>query len=258
MNWIDTHAHLYADEFNEDRKEMIQRAFDAGVHRIFLPNIDLKSIDGMLSIVQDYPGQIFPMIGLHPCDVGADFNQTLSEMEALLEKQNPYVAIGEIGIDLYWDKTTLETQQKAFKRQIEWGLKYNKPIVIHSREATEEIIEILSLPEYKDSFGIFHCFSGNEEQAKLIIDLGFLLGIGGVLTYKNSKLREVLQTIPLDKLVLETDSPYLTPVPYRGKRNESCYIPIIGEALAMTKGIGIEEVAAATSNNALKIFGIEK
>lgn len=253
MKFIDTHTHLYAKQFDEDRDEMMQRAFANKVEAFYLPNIDSSSIEGMLELEQTYPSQCFAMMGLHPCSVKENYKEELAIVKEWLDKR-PFVAIGEIGIDLYWDKTFFEQQKEAFLTQVEWAKELDIPIVIHSRESTSIIIELLR--EVKDDRikGIFHCFGGSEEEAEAIIDLGFLLGIGGVLTFKKSGLANTLASVDLKHIVLETDSPYLAPVPYRGKRNESSYIIHVAEKLATMKQIGLDEVARITTENAITLF----
>lgn len=254
MNWIDTHAHVYLPAFEEDQNEWIERAKAQGIKKIFLPNIDLESIPRMLTLEAREPSFFIPMMGLHPCDVKDDYEQVLAEMEAWWDKRD-FAAVGEIGIDLYWDKTTLPIQQKAFIRQIEWALKKDKPIVIHARESFKEIFEILD--EYKDSglTGIFHCFTGSIQDAQKIMNYKtFMMGIGGVVTYDRAKIMKVLTDVPAEFLVMETDSPFLPPVPHRGQRNESSYIPIIAQKIAEAKNMRIEDVAAITTANANKIF----
>lgn len=254
MRLIDTHAHLYLDKFEKDRPEVMQRAFDEGVERIYLPNIDSHSIDDMLELEKAYPNRCFPMMGLHPCSVQADFEKELSVVESWLEKR-PFAAVGEIGIDLYWDKTYFEQQKEAFLRQIEWAKSLNLPIVIHSREATDVIIELLSGVKDDALKGIFHCFTGTLDQAHAITEMGFLLGIGGVLTFKNSGLDQTLKEVALQHIVLETDAPYLSPVPYRGKRNESSFVLYVARKLAEIKGERLEKIADITTQNALALFG---
>lgn len=253
MTFTDTHTHLYSEQFNSDRTAMIEAAIAQGVRTFYLPNIDHESIDGMLQLEQQFTGQCLPMMGLHPCSVNADYQRELDIVKQWLDKRR-FAAIGEIGIDLYWDKTFFKEQEIAFRQQIDWALESGYTISIHCRSAFDEIYAILkSYPKLPKS--IFHCFSGNTEQAKLIIALGnFKLGIGGVVTFKNSGLDKVVEDIGLEHLVLETDAPYLAPVPHRGKRNESAYIPLIAEKIASIKGISIEEVASVTSQNALDIF----
>lgn len=251
--FIDTHTHLYSEEFNTDRTHIIKKAITSGVKKMYLPNIDSTSIEGMLQLEKEFPVNCFAMMGLHPCSVNENVESELKLVEEWLGKRK-FCAVGEIGIDLYWDKTFFEQQKMAFKKQIDWALKYELPIVIHCRDAFDEIFEILSsynkLPK-----GIFHCFSGNLEQANKIISLNkFKLGIGGVVTFKNSGLDKVVEQIDMSHLVLETDSPYLAPVPFRGKRNESGYLVMIAEKVAALKNLSIAEVAEVTSNNADKIF----
>lgn len=253
MNWIDTHAHLYGEEFSADRTAMVERALAAGVSRLYLPNIDSTSIEGMLALEAQFPDSCFAMMGVHPCYINENVEQELSVVRKWLAER-PFKAIGEIGLDFYWDTTYREQQYHAFRSQLELAREYNLPVAIHSRESTRECIdEVKALQDGRLS-GVFHCFSGTLEEAKEIIDLGFYLGIGGVVTFKKSGLDKILEDIDLQYVVLETDAPYLAPVPYRGKRNESAYIPLIGEKIADVKNLKIEEVAAITTNNALKLF----
>jgi TatD DNase family protein len=253
--FIDTHTHLYDEQFDSDRKTSIQQAIDQGVEKMYLPNCDSSTIEGMLEVEKAFPSHCFAMMGLHPCYVKENVHDELSVMEAWLTKRT-FSAIGEIGLDYHWDKTYINEQKKAFRTQIEWSLQYNRPIVIHTREATKDTIEIVKEYAPKGVRGVFHCFSGSVETARQIIDLGFYLGIGGVLTYKNAGLQEVVQLIDLKHIVLETDAPYLSPVPHRGKRNESSYTLFIAEKLANLKGIDLTTVANITTENALKLFGI--
>jgi TatD DNase family protein len=253
MTLIDTHAHLYAEEFVEDRTEMIQRALAAGVQEVFLPNIDSTSIEGMLQLEQDFPGHCYAMMGLHPCYVKENYQEELATVKHWLD-QRTFCAIGEIGIDLYWDKTFVKEQEEAFLTQVEWAKQFDLPIVIHSRESMDLILDLLRPVQHPRLRGIFHCFTGTKSQAEAAIELGFLLGIGGVLTYKNSNLGQELEGISLEYLVLETDAPYLTPVPFRGKRNESAHVKLVAEKLAAFKGASVEEVAAITTENARKLF----
>lgn len=254
MSFIDTHAHLYAEQFDEDREEMMQRALAAGVEQFFLPNIDSSSIEAMLRLEQAYPDRCFPMMGLHPCSVNANYKQELKIVEQWLNKRS-FVAVGEIGIDLYWDKTFFEEQKTAFIQQTHWALERQLPIVIHSRESTEILIDLLGSLQDGNLSGIFHCFGGSVEEAKAIIDLGFYLGIGGVLTFKKSGLAQTLESIDLKHLVLETDAPYLAPTPFRGKRNESAYLLKVAEKLAEVKGLPLEEIGRITAKNAQAVFG---
>ncbi|HQW46648.1 MAG: TatD family hydrolase [Bacteroidetes bacterium] len=253
--FIDTHTHLYDEQFDSDRKTSIQQAIDQGVEKMYLPNCDSSTIEGMLEVEKAFPSHCFAMMGLHPCYVKENVHDELSVMETWLTKRT-FSAIGEIGLDYHWDKTYINEQKKAFRTQIEWSLQYNRPIVIHTREATKDTIEIVKEYAPKGVRGVFHCFSGSVETARQIIDLGFYLGIGGVLTYKNAGLQEVVQLIDLKHIVLETDAPYLSPVPHRGKRNESSYTLFIAEKLANLKGIDLTTVANITTENALKLFGI--
>lgn len=253
MNWIDTHAHLYGEEFSADRTVTVERALAAGVSRLYLPNIDSTSIEGMLALEAQFPDNCFAMMGVHPCYINENVEQELSVVREWLAKR-PFKAIGEIGLDFYWDTTYREQQYHAFRSQLELAREYNLPVAIHSRESTRECIdEVKALQDGRLS-GVFHCFSGTLEEAKEIIDLGFYLGIGGVVTFKKSGLDKILEDIDLQYVVLETDAPYLAPVPYRGKRNESAYIPLIGEKIADVKNLKIADVAAMTTNNALKLF----
>ena len=255
MFLTDTHTHLYSSEFETDRKQVVERAIAAGVKKLFLPNIDSSSISGMLSVCNDFPENCFAMMGLHPTSVKENYEEELAVVKDWLGKHK-FCAIGEIGIDLYWDKTFLTQQLLAFETQIKWANEFSVPIVIHSRNSFNEIVEVLQKNKKENPHGIFHCFSGSKEQAEKAISLGFKLGIGGVLTYKNSGLAQAIADIDLKHLVLETDSPYLTPVPHRGKRNESGYITLVAQKLAEIKNISIEEVAEITNANAIEVFGI--
>lgn len=252
---IDTHAHLYSRKFNDDRPEMIRRAIAAGIERIYLPNIDTGSIEGMLALEAAFPEHCFAMMGLHPCSVQPDsWEQELATVEHWLG-QRSWAAIGETGIDLHWDTSTLGIQQQAFARQIGWAKDLGLPVVIHARKANRECLELVRAGQDGRLRGIFHCFSGTLEEAREMIGLGFLLGIGGTLTYPNSELPEVLRSVPLEHIVLETDAPYLPPVPYRGKRNESAYVRQVAGVLAAVQGLDIEEIARTTTENALRMFG---
>ena len=255
--FVDTHTHLYAKEFDLDRVQLIEKAISSGITKFYLPNIDSSSIEPMLTLEQQFPNHFDAMMGLHPCHVNASVQNELTTVEEWLKKRK-FIGIGEIGIDLYWDKTFFNEQQQAFKTQIEWALNYNYPIVIHCREAFDEIFTILS--SYKKlPKAIFHCFSGNAEQAAKIINLGnFKLGIGGVVTFKNSGLDKVVEQIDLEHLVLETDAPYLAPSPYRGKRNEPVYLLDIAKKIAQLKNTSLETVADMTAKNANFIFGSQE
>ena len=251
----DTHTHLYSEEFDQDRNEMIQRAIDAGVSRFFIPAIDSTCTEAMYDLEKNYPKTIFLMMGLHPTYVKDNYLEELQHVENELARRKFY-AIGEIGIDLYWDKTHLPQQRIAFKRQIQLAKHYKLPIVIHCREAFDEIFEILEEEKSVDLFGIFHCFSGTYEQALQAISYNMKLGIGGVVTFKNGKIDQFLSQIDLKHIVLETDSPYLAPVPFRGKRNESSYILNVVEKLAQIYSLSANEIAAITTENSKAIFGI--
>lgn len=255
MILTDTHAHLYLKEFSHDRQKVITTAIEKNVRYILLPNIDSSTIGGMLNLCDMFPKNCFPMIGLHPTSVKSDFKDELKTVEQWLEKRKFY-AIGEIGIDLYWDKSFAKEQEIAFRHQINLAKKNNLPIVIHSRYSFIEIHKIVKDLNTSELTGVFHCFTGSLEEANKIIDLGFMLGIGGVLTFKNSGLDKIVEKIDLKHIILETDSPYLTPVPFRGKRNESAYISYIAEKLAEIKNISIKEVAEITTKNAMDLFKI--
>ena len=251
---IDTHTHLYSEEFSSDRDEMIQRAVTTGVTKFYLPAIDSSTHANMLALEDQYPDKVIAMMGLHPCSVKAEtWKKELALVEDYLSKKN-FAAIGEIGIDLYWDKTTLDIQIKAFERQIDWAVERDLPIVIHTRESFDEVFAVLERKQHPKLRGIFHCFSGNLDQAKRAIDLNFILGIGGVVTFKNGKIDQFLHEIPLDKIVLETDSPYLAPVPHRGKRNESAYIGLVAGKLVDIYGKSFAEIDKITTENAERIF----
>ncbi|MES2829567.1 MAG: TatD family hydrolase [Bacteroidota bacterium] len=255
MLLTDTHTHLYYETDNDKQALLMQRCFDTDIKRLFLPNVDLASIKQIDDLVSKYPENCFAMAGLHPCEVKEDYELVLDQIcEGMADRQ--IYAIGEIGIDLHWDKTTLEFQKAAFKEQIKWAKDMELPIVIHCREAFDEVFKVLEQEKDDKLRGIFHCFTGDLEQANHAIELGFYLGIGGVVTYKNSGLEAVLKDIPLHKLVLETDSPYLAPVPYRGKTNESSYLIFVAQKLADIYGISLEEIAEITTANSVKIFKV--
>jgi len=255
--WTDTHAHIYSKDFDEDRTEMLRQCDDSDIKRIYMPNIDHTSIDDMLELEHRYPGQCFSMMGLHPCSVKNDFESELYRVEAWLSKRK-FAAVGEMGTDLYWDKTYWNHQQEAFIIQVGWAKKYRLPIVIHCRESIDETIELLEPLLDGQLTGIFHCFSGNLEQANKIIAMGFYLGMGGVVTFKNGGLDKILPDIDLKNIVLETDSPYLAPTPHRGKRNSPLYIPLIAAKIAEVKNITSEDVKLVTTRNALKLFDLER
>lgn len=251
----DTHTHLYSEQFDQDREAMIQRAKDAGVQRFFIPAIDSSYSKRMFSLEENYPNDVFLMMGLHPTSVKENFEIELQHVKDWIDKKT-FVAIGEIGIDLYWDKTFLKQQQMAFQTQIRWAKEKKLPIVIHCRNAFNEIFDILELEKGPDLYGIFHCFTGTLEQAKKAISYNMKLGIGGVVTFKNGKIDTFLNQIPLHHIVLETDAPYLSPAPHRGKRNESSYITYIIEKLATIYKLPFNEIAAVTTNNSKEVFGI--
>ena len=252
---IDTHCHLYLDEFKNDIADVIKRAEAEGINKFYLPAIDSSEIENIFLLEEKFPGKCFAMMGLHPCSVKENYMQELAIVKDWLNKKR-FTAVGEIGLDFFLDKTFVAQQYEAFRTQIELSLQYDLPIVIHSRNAMQETIEIVKEFTSKGVRGIFHCFGGTVENAREIIDTGFYLGIGGVLTYKKSGLAEVLDEIDLKYIVLETDSPYLTPVPFRGKRNESSYLKYIIEKLALIKNVSVDEVAEITTANAEKIFGL--
>jgi TatD DNase family protein len=250
----DTHTHLYLPEFDNDRNAMIHRAFEAGVTEIYLPNVDSETISPLHALVDTYPQNCFPMMGLHPCSVKSEsMENELALVKHWLDTRD-YVAVGEIGLDLYWDKTTLDIQIEALKRQCEWAIEKELPVVLHCRESTAESIDVIRPFAERGLKGVFHCFSGTLEEAKMAIEMDFFLGIGGVLTFKKSGLAEIVSQIPLEYLVLETDAPYLAPVPFRGKRNESAYIRNILEALSDIRRIGKNELAEITTTNARRLF----
>lgn len=251
----DTHTHLYSEQFNEDRNEMMQRALDKGVSRFFVPAIDSNYLEAMLDLEKAFPNNVFLMMGLHPTHVNENVKEELEFVKKWLDKRTFY-AVGEIGIDLYWDKTFLKQQQQAFKTQIQWAKEKNLPIVIHCRDAFDEIFEVLETEKDDKLFGIFHCFSGNLEQAKKAISYNMKLGIGGVVTFKNGKIDQFLAEIPIEHVVLETDAPYLAPTPFRGKRNESSYITKVLDKLADIYKLTSQEIAAITTQNSKDVFGI--
>jgi TatD DNase family protein len=251
MYLIDTHTHIYLPEFDDDRKEMIERAKVAGVPTMLLPAIDSSTHEAMLQTENDFPG-CCAMMGLHPCSVNTDYEKELDVISDYLQKRK-FIAIGEIGLDFYWDKTFTDQQYAAFHQQIVLALQYDLPIVIHSRNATDECIEVVK--QYPSVRGVFHCFSGNQEQAEKLIDIGFMMGIGGVLTFKNSGLDKVINAVGIQNVILETDAPYLAPVPYRGKRNEPAYTRLVAEKLVSIVGAkDLEEIAKITTENAQKLF----
>ena len=255
MILTDTHTHLYYETDDAKRAGLMQRCFDNKVNRLFLPNVDVVSVPSIVALVKAYPKNCFPMLGLHPCSVKAGWEHELYTIQTAVDELN-IVAVGEIGIDLYWDKTTLPAQIEAFRAQIAWAKRLKLPIVIHCRDAFNEVFEVLKQENDDDLRGIFHCFTGNLEQAHEVIGLGFFLGIGGVVTYKNSGLDKVVAEVSLSHIVLETDSPYLTPVPHRGKPNESSYLLYIAEKVAELHHTSTAVVAGLTTENSRQIFGV--
>ena len=253
MRLIDTHCHLYLKEFESDLPAVMQRAKNAGVEKFCLPAIDSEVIDDMLKLEELYPEKFFLMMGLHPGSVKEYYKDELKIVEDYLHKRK-FIAVGEIGLDFYWDKTFIKEQYDAFHNQIEIGLNYNLPIVVHSRNATDECIEVVK--QYSSLKGVFHCFSGNTEQAENLIELGFLLGIGGVVTFKNSGLDKVIEQIGLNHVIIETDAPYLAPVPFRGKRNVPGYLKYVIEKLSLVSGKESEQVAKITTQNAINLFNL--
>jgi len=252
---IDTHAHIYSDEFADDIDEVMQHAYTNDIKKIVLPNIDSASIKRVNDLTDAYPHLVYPLMGLHPTSVSADYKEELQAIEYWLEKRKFY-GIGEIGIDLYWDKTYIREQEDAFRFQIKLARSKKLPVVIHTRESFNEVYSILASEQDGDLRGIFHCFSGNEVEAKKAIDIGFLLGIGGIITFKNNKVAADMSNISIENLVLETDSPYLAPEPKRGRRNESAYLVYIAQKVAEIYNISVEEVAEITTHNARNLFGI--
>ena len=253
---IDTHSHIYGPEYDEDRELVVQRARQAGVERILLPNINEASIEPMLSLCHSFPGYCFPMMGLHPEDVTDDYPQVLNRMENLLkESSHPYIAIGEVGLDFYWDASHSQEQIEVFTRQIEWAVRYKLPLMIHARSAHDQLVQAIRPFASEGLRGVFHCFSGTLDEALELLSFdGFVLGIGGVATFKKSTLPEVLQSVPLQRIVLETDSPYLAPVPYRGKRNEPAYVVEVMHKVANIYNVAPEEVEKVTNANVKHVF----
>ena len=255
MILTDTHTHLYSNEFDQDRHQMVQRAIDAGICRFFIPAIDSTCTQAMYDLERDFPSQVFLMMGLHPTYVNENYLTELQHIAHELARRKFY-AIGEIGIDLYWDKTHLNKQKIVFRQQIQWAKQYQLPIVIHCRDAFDEVFEILEQEKSPNLFGIFHCFTGTYKQALQAISYNMLLGIGGVVTFKNGKIDQFLHQIDLQYIVLETDAPYLAPIPFRGKRNESSYLVNVAAKLATIYNLSIEEIAKITTDNSRRVFGI--
>ena len=255
IEFVDTHTHLFVTEFDIDRADAVRRAVDAGVGTLCLPAINVESLPSLMAMCDEFPSVCHPMIGLHPTELGDDYEAVLDRMYDILKSDDRFVAIGEVGLDFYWDDTRKREQEEVFRKQIEWALETGLPLAIHSRSAFDELYAVMDDYRERGLSGVFHCFSGSEEEAlKLLSFDGFYLGIGGVVTYKKSTLPDVLKCVPLERVVLETDSPYLAPVPKRGKRNESAYVPYIADFLAAMYGCSVEQVAAVTTANARKLF----
>lgn len=257
MHFIDTHTHIYLPEFDDDRDEAVRRAVDAGVTRLLLPNIDTGSVAGMLAAVKRYPGTCYPMIGLHPTSVKEDYQEQMDKLEGLFSSHQ-FVAIGEIGVDLYWDKTYISEQLLVFRRQVAFAIEHNLPVVVHSRDSFPEVFSILEEFRGTRLKGVLHAFTGGTPELQKALDLGFKLGIGGIVTFKNSGLDRIVKEAGIKNIILETDSPYLAPVPYRGKRNESSYICIINSKIADITGIKSEDVAAVTYSNSIELFNLKE
>lgn len=251
---IDTHAHIYTADFNDDREDVIRNAVDAGVWKILMPNIDMASLPDLLSVAKQYPGMCYPMVGLHPGSVTGDYRDQLDSLGKCFH-DHPFIGIGEIGIDLYWDKTFIAEQKDAFREQLRQARFHKLPVVVHVRESFHEVFPILEEEQDGSLRGIFHCFSGEKREADMVTSLGFHLGIGGVVTYKNSRLPEVLRQVETKNVVLETDAPWLSPVPKRGRRNECSYLPYIAARVAEIYGVTEEEIAEMTTRNVADIFG---
>ena len=256
MKLIDTHTHMYLDNFDADRNEVIQNAIDKGIEIMLLPAIDSTTFDSMMDLSKNHPANCIPMIGLHPTSVKDNYEDEMELVENKL-KRGGYIAVGEIGIDLYWDKLHFGQQKDAFRRQLRLAKKYKLPVAIHTRDSFDEIYPIVKEESTDDLAGVFHCFTGLAEEAKKIIDVGFLMGIGGIITFKNSGLDKVVNDIPVKHLLLETDAPFLTPAPFRGKRNQSAYLTYIAGKLAEVKNMEIDEIAEITTNNAVELFKLK-
>ncbi|MBQ5888344.1 MAG: TatD family hydrolase [Bacteroidaceae bacterium] len=255
IEFVDTHTHLFTTEFDTDRAAAVNRAIDAGVSKLCLPAINEESLVPLLEMCDAFPGVCYPMIGLHPTELGDDYNSVLDVMYNRLKTDDRFIAVGEVGLDFYWDDTKKREQKDVFSSQIEWALEMDLPLAIHSRSAFDELYDIMDSYRGRGLRGVFHCFSGNDDEARKLLSFdGFYLGIGGVVTYKKSTLPDVLQSVPLERVVLETDSPYLAPVPKRGKRNESAYVPHIADFLSGVYGCSVEQVAAVTTENAHELF----
>jgi len=257
MFLIDSHTHLYLEQFDPDRRQVVELAIKQGVEYMLLPNIDNDSIDAMLTLNREFPDNCLPMMGLHPTSVNDNYREELLRVETLLNSHS-FIAVGETGIDLYWDKSFQNQQEDAFRQQLKLAKKFKLPVSIHTRESFDEVYRIVKEEHTEELTGVFHCFTGTIEQAKKIMELGFFMGIGGIITFKNSGLDHVVKSIPLNFLLTETDSPFLSPVPYRGKRNQSAYLSFITQKLAEIKQKPVEEIAKKTSDNALKLFHLNR
>jgi TatD DNase family protein len=255
MQLIDTHIHIYAEEYDQDRHQLIDQARTAGVHQLLLPNIDHTSISGMHQLVTDFPGVCYAMMGLHPCYVKENYLEELQQIEQLL-RSGKYIGVGEIGMDKYWELDFIKQQEDALIKQLQWAEELQLPVALHTRNANDEVLSIIQSLKLKNLRGVFHCFSGTIEQAQQMIELGFYLGIGGVVTFKNSGLDKILDEIDLKHIVLETDGPYLAPIPYRGKRNEPAYLRLIAEKISEIKKCSLADVASITTANAKQLFAL--
>ncbi len=254
--FVDTHAHLYLKQFDSDIDSVIDHALNMNVKKIFLPNIDSSTTDAMMQLSEKFPDVCFPMIGLHPCSVKEDLSEQLDHINLMLSKAK-YYGIGETGIDLYWDKSTYKQQIESFEVQVELAKKHDLPVIIHSRDALDETIEVISRNQDGSLKGIFHCFNGTVDQCRRVAELNFMMGLGGVITYKNAKLDDMVRYMPEEFMVLETDAPYLSPVPHRGKRNESSYIPLVASKVSEIRGESLKSIMNYTTNNAKKLFALE-
>ena len=256
MYFVDTHSHLFWEHFEDDLQQVVQRAKDAGIEKIVVPNVDLDTYEAMINLVDRYKQMMYPALGLHPSSAKEDYQTVLDKLFSFFPIHD-FCAIGEIGLDYYWDKTFVEQQKEAFRWQVRFAKEHNLPVIIHTRDSFDDVMEIVEDEKTENLRGVFHCFTGTQEEAERILNLdGFYLGIGGVLTFKNSKLANVVKEIPLERLVLETDSPFLTPHPYRGKRNESAYLVLVARKLAEVKNVDLETIARVTTENAESLFGI--
>ena len=255
MKLVDTHTHIYLKQFDGDRRDVVKRAVDAGVQKQLMPNIDSLTVEPMLAVAKEFPGTCLPMMALHPTSVKANYMNEL-EMAEKWFAQETFVAVGETGIDLYWDNTFKAQQKESLARHISWAAEYNLPLVLHSRNSLNEIFDVLDAHRHVSFAGVFHCFPGDADQARKAIDKGFMLGIGGVVTYKKSMMFDVVKAVGLDHIILETDAPYLAPVPHRGKRNESAFLVHIAEKVADIKDVTVEEVTSVTTANAIRLFNL--